>query len=173
MLFELVCPRARIPLAIGCAGDRGTLSHLPRPRWRSKPDDPVTWIRTFQTPPLDELPRFAIAGLYGKYDRERVSPSLRIATHLLEPRREETKLVIYIHDGKPEDEREEVVMKTLAEVRREGILVAAPYVGDQGELHKLQAIFGKEWTIPVPQHRDLSKRMARFLLRHARSPRCW
>jgi len=173
LLFELVCPRARIPLAIGCAGDNGTLWHLPTPKNRSKLDDPVTWIRTFQTPRLAEMPRFAIAGLYGKYNRERVSPSLRIAAHLLEPRREETKLVIYIHDGVPEDEPAARVVETLAEVRKKGILVAAPYVGDQGGLHNLQDIFGKEWTIPVPQHRDLSKRMARFLLKHARSPRRW
>ena len=173
MLFELVCTRARIPLAIGCAGDNGSLAHLPRPKHRLKPEDPVTWIRTFETNRFDELPRFAIAGLYGKYNRECVSPSLRLAAHMLEARSEETKLVIYIHDGIPEDEPEARVVETLAEVRKKGLLVVAPYVGHQGGLHRLQAIFGKEWTIPVPKPRELSKRMARFLLKHARSPRRW
>ena len=92
---------------------------------------------------------------------------------MLTPRREATKLVIYIHDGVPEDEPAARVVETLAEVRKTGILVVAPYVGDQEGLQNLQDIFGKEWTIPVPQHKDLSRRMARFLLKHARSPRRW
>jgi hypothetical protein len=175
MLFELVCPPAGITLLIGAAGDRGELIHLATAdKWgtvsfpsRYKPDQPVTWLRTRQTPSTSEVTRAAIAGLYGKYGCERVSPALLEAERELLACGAGTKVILYIHDGLPTDEQPETIMAVLGRIRRKGMLVFAPYVGDQSNIGKLLAIFGMPWTIPVEQLSDLSKRLGRLLLRYA------
>jgi hypothetical protein len=45
--------------------------------------------------------------------------------------------------------------------------VVAPYVGEQSYISNLAAIFGNQWTIPVEQLPDLSKRLGRLLLKYA------
>jgi hypothetical protein len=174
MLFELVCPPAGMQLLIGAAGDDGMLIHLATDSgdWHSaplrrKPYQPVTWLRDRSTPRESEVTRAAIAGLYGRYQRERISASLRVAERELAACRAGTRLIIYIHDGMPTDEKETTIISVLKDIRRKGNLVVAPYVGDQSDIARLAAIFGPQWTLAVPQLSDLSKRLGRLLLRYA------
>lgn len=174
MLFELVCPPAGITLLIGAAGDDGTLVHLATcpGEWHSapnryKPDQPVTWLRDRSTPRESEVTRAAIAGLYGKYGAERISASLRVAEREVAEVRAGTRLIVYVHDGEPTDEEPRTIVSVLKDIRRKGTLVVAPYVGDQSDIANLSAIFGSQWTIPVPRLPDLSMRLGRLLLRYA------
>lgn len=174
MLFELVCPPASIKLLIGAAGDDGSLVHLATypGDWdsaplRCKPHQPVTWLRDRSTPRNSEVTRAAIAGLYGRYGRERISASLRVAERELAECRAGSRLIVYVHDGMPTDEEETTILSVLKDIRRKGILVVAPFVGDQSDIANLSAIFGPQWTIPVPQLPDLSKRLGRLLLKYA------
>lgn len=175
MLFELVCPPAGIKLLIGATGDDGPLVHLAVDSgdWdsaplRYKPHQPVTWLRDRSTPRDSEVTRAAIAGLYGRYGRERISASLRVAERELAQCRAGTRLIVYVHDGMPTDEEETTIISVLKDIRRKGTLVVAPYVGDQSDIANLSAIFGPQWTLAVPQLPDLSKRLGRLLLRYAR-----
>jgi hypothetical protein len=172
MVFELVCPRAGIPLCIGHVGDGGNLEHLPGSPERSKPGEPVTWIRTWQTPRDNEASRYAIAGLYGKYGSERMSPALRAAGRLFDERSEKTKLLLFLCDGEPTDEGSgrrgaARVRAAVEELRRKGILVYAPYVGNQSQIDLVQEIFGVDETIAANPRADLYKRLGRLLLRYA------
>jgi hypothetical protein len=174
MLFELVCPPAGIKLLIGAAGDNGPLIHLAVDSgdWdsaplRYKPLQPVTWLRSRETPRDSEVTRAAIAGLYGRYGCERISASLRVAEHELAQCRAGTRLIVYVHDGMPTDEEETTIISVLKDIRRKGTLVVAPYVGDQSDIANLSAIFGPQWTLAVPRLPDLSKRLGRLLLRYA------
>lgn len=166
MLFELTCTQAGIPLAIGYAGDRGVSVHTP-PGSRvafHRPDRPVTWVRTFATPPQVEGPKALIAGLYGDSYNECVSAALRASQAMLQERRESTRLILFIHDGIPTDERPEAAAATVADVRKHGISVIGVYVGPQEQLAQLQAIFGSDHTIPVAELRDLPQRLGRILV---------
>lgn len=174
MLFELVCPPAGITLLIGAAGDEGPLIHLALPlgEWssapeRCKPHQSVTWLRDRSTPRDSEVTRAAIAGLYGKYGAERISASLLVAERELAEVRAGTRLIVYVHDGEPTDEEPRTIVSVLKDIRRKGTLVVAPYVGDQSDIANLSAIFGSQWTIPVPRLPELSKRLGRLLLRYA------
>jgi len=169
MLFELVCYKANIPLSIGSTGDSGFLYHLPKRKDRNKPEQPVSWLRSFDTARDAEEPGMAIAGLYGKYGRECVSPALRLAQTSLAERREATKVIIFVHDGIPTDEGKKSIIHTLEAIRKKGTLVFAPYVGEQSGIGGLQSIFGHEWTIPAPTRHDLITRVSRLLLKYARA----
>lgn len=176
MLFELTCPLAGIQLLIGAVGDYGPLLHLARDvhstDWRAphrfKPDQPITWLRGRNTPRDSEVTRAAIAGLYGSYGCERVSSALQMTARELAACRARTRLIIFIHDGEPTDESPEDIQRVLSEIRREGMLVVAPYVGEQSEIKLLQNIFGIQWTIPVKELSGLAKRLGRLLKRYAR-----
>ena len=167
MVFELVCPLAGITLLIGATGDNGSLMHLPGHPERSKPHQPITWLRTRHTLRESEATRTAIAGIYGKYGDECISRSLLEAQHELAQVSAGTKLILYVHDGMPTDERPEVIVKALKDIRRKGTLVVAPYVGDQADIGKLRAIFGTEWTLSIERLPDLTKRLGRLLLKYA------
>ena len=174
MLFELVCPPAGIKLLIGAAGDDSPLMHLAKDPtdWRSmptrsKPHQPVTWLRTRETPQDSEVTRAAIAGLYGRYGRECISTSLREAERELAASKASTRLIISIHDEMPTDEYPATIVMVLKDIRRKGTLVVAPYVGEQSYISNLAAIFGNQWTIPFEQLPDLSKRLGRLLLKYA------
>ncbi len=167
MVFELVCPRAGITLLIGATGDDGLLMHLPGHPNRSKPHQPITWLRKRQTPRESEATRAAIAGLYGKYGDECISWSLLEAQCELAKVSAGTRLIIYIHDGLPTDEKPEAIGKVLKDIRRKGTLVVAPYVGDQSDRNKLRAIFGAEWTLAIEHLSDLTTRLGRLLLKYA------
>jgi hypothetical protein len=175
MLFELTCTAAGIPLSIGFAGDRGYSVHLPHALGRQvffqRPGHPVTWLRTWETPRFAEGPKALIAGLYGDSMSERASASLREAEARLASRREGTKLVLYIHDGVPTDERADEVAATVAELRRHGIVVLGVFVGEQDQLSLLQRVFGVEHTVPVTELAALSKRLGRLLLKYTSTRR--
>lgn len=170
MLFELTCTQAGIPLAIGYAGDRGVCVHNPPGSSKAfhRPDRPVTWLRTFTTPPQAEGPKALIAGLYGDSYNECVSAALRASQAMLQERRESTRLILYIHDGAPTDERPEAAAVTVAAVRKQGIIVLGVYLGDQEQIAQLQAIFGSDHTIPVAELRDLPQRLGRVLLKNVK-----
>jgi hypothetical protein len=170
MLFELTCTAADIPLAIGYAGDYTYSVHLPdslnEATLLHHPDKPVIWLRTWQTPRYAEGPKALIAGLYGDSGSERVSASLCEAERLLLERPERTKLVLYVHDGQPSDEKPHEVAATITALRRKGIVVLGVYVGPQEKIAKLQAIFGSDQTIPVERLTDLPARLGRLLLKY-------
>ena len=171
MLFELTCTAAGIPLAIGYAGDRGYSVHLPRSLGEHvffhRPERPVTWLRLWDTPRFAEGPKALIAGLYGDSYSERVSAALREAQQKLLARAEQTRLILYVHDGVPTDESPATAAATVAELRTRGITVLGVYVGPQEQIAQLQAIFGITGTIPVSDLSDLPKRLGRLLLKNA------
>jgi hypothetical protein len=167
LLLDRACTGARIPLCIGYAGNevspehgalRGRRLHLPQS---------VVWIRDWDTPPDAEGPLACLAGMYGDAgNAERVSESLWLAQARLQDRREGTKLIVYVHDGEPTDERPEAVRKTVEDVRRTGLIVLGMFVGDQRELPKLEAIFGSEHTIGVADLKKLPERLGTLLTRY-------
>jgi hypothetical protein len=173
MLMEVACTRKGIPLCIGFAGTDGVSFHLPGGKdGEGEPFydllHPVAWLRTWETPRDAEGPKSLIAGLYGSGERECVSASLREAQRLLEQRREGTRLILYVHDGKPTDELPESVKETLAALRRKKTIIVGVYVGPKEGFKKLQDIFGVEFTILVERLSDLPKRLGRILVRYAR-----
>jgi hypothetical protein len=173
MLLEVACTRKGIPLCIGFAGTDGATYHLPGRLNEEVPfyhaTRPVAWLRTWATPRNAEGPKALIAGLYGSGERECVSSSLRQAQQLLDQRGGGTKLILYIHDGRPTDETAEEVQCTLAGLRRKGTIIVGVYVGHKSGFESLQAIFGGEFTILVERLSDLPKRLSRILVKYARS----
>jgi hypothetical protein len=169
LLLDRACMGARIPLCIGYAGNdvspehgalRGRRLHLPQS---------VVWIREWDTSPDAEGPLACLAGMYGDAgNAERVSESLPLAQARLRERREATKLVVYIHDGEPTDERPEAVRQTVEDVRRDGLIVIGLFVGDQRELPKLETIFGADDTIGVSELTRLPERLGTLLKRYYR-----
>jgi nitric oxide reductase activation protein len=124
----------------------------------------VTWLQRFDTNPNAEGPRALIAGLYGHAGREEVCQGLRLlAPHLL-ARPEGTKLLIYLHDGQPNDAAR--IPATLAEVRAQGILVLGLYIGPQQDLDRMQALFGTEFTIGTEHLSRLPQLLGRILARY-------
>jgi hypothetical protein len=168
MLFELTCTQAGIPLCIGFAGDRGYSVHLPHAFGERvffhRPERPITWLRTWETPRFAEGPTALIAGLYGDSYSERVSASLHEAHAKLQQRPEGTKLILFIHDGLPTDEPASAATTTVDELRRRGTHIIGVFVGDQAQLPQLEAIFGAPHTIPVTTVADLPQRLGRLLL---------
>jgi hypothetical protein len=119
MLLQRACAGLGIPCAIAEVCDKWHRVH--NPLLPSHAPSVVTWLQRFDTNPDAEGPRALIAGLYGHAGREEVCKGLRIlAPHLL-ARPEGTKLLIYLHDGQPNDAAR--IPVTLAEVRAQGILV--------------------------------------------------
>jgi hypothetical protein len=169
MLLDMTCSAAEIPLCIGYAGNAGSTVHHPDGTSRSfNLDSPVIWIRDWHTPREAEGPRALLAGMYGDSGCECVSASLRLAQRKLAERREGTKVIIYVHDGRPTDETAEAVAATVAQVRKTGLIVLGLFIGDQRELARLEAIFGKDDTIGVDDLKRLPERLGRILLRYAR-----
>jgi hypothetical protein len=170
LLLDRACVGARIPLCIGYAGNevapehgamRGRCLHLPQS---------VVWIRDWGTPPDTEGPLACLAGMYGDAgNAERISESLRLAQGRLRERREATRLIVYIHDSEPTDERPEAVKSTVEDVRRAGLIVLGLFVGDQAELPRLAAIFGKDDTIGVADLTRLPERLGAILKRYYRA----
>ena len=167
LLLDRACVSARISLCIGYAGNEVSPEHGPhRGRCLHLPQS-VVWLRDWDTPPDAEGPLACIAGMYGDAgNAERVSESLRLAQARLHDRRESTKLIVYIHDGKPTDERPEAVKATVDTVRRSGLIVLGLFVGDQSELPSLEAIFGKDHTIGVADLTKLPERLGIILKRY-------
>ena len=168
LLLALACSAARIPLCIGYAGNEiaprhGALAgrysvHLP---------ESVVWIRDWDTPGDSEGQYAAIAGMYGDAgNAERVSESLRLAKARLRTRRERTRLIVYVHDGEPTDERPEQVRQSVEDARRDGTIVIGLFVGEQSQLGRLQAIFGEEHTVGVPDLAKLPERLGAILRRY-------
>ncbi len=166
--IERACAGAGVPLAIGVARDQAQPSHRPSRSGTYEYEyyrEPVVWIKTFATPAHAEGPRALIAGLYGDAQAEAVSRSLRQVQPLLLARPERIKLLIYIHDGAPTDETPAQVRATIEAVRRAGIGVIGLFIGDQGHLAKMEAIFGHD-TVGVASGRELAPRLGRILKRY-------
>lgn len=167
MALHLLCSDTGMPLAIGYAGDDGVCEHSPHALNKhvpfSHPDNPVTWVRTFETPPLAEGPKALIAGWYGDCGCECVSQSLREAEQMLDGRSERRRLILYVHDGEPTDETEEEVAETVTRVRKSGIIVLGVYIGPAYGLERLQRIFGAPYTIYVEDVSKLDERLGSVL----------
>jgi hypothetical protein len=167
LLLDRACAAARIPLCIGYAGNEVSPAHGPLRGRRLHLPQSVVWIRDWQTPLDAEGPLAVLAGMYGDAgNAERVSESLRLAQARLGERREGTRLIVYIHDGEPTDERPDAVRRTVKDVRRTGLIILGLFVGDQRELPKLEAIFGSEHTIGVADLKKLPERLGTILTRY-------
>src|SRR5919202_6399324 len=139
LLFERACAALDVPLAIGFARDsaypvhKGTYGRLYLA-------NPVVWIKRWDTPTHAEGPRALIAGMYGDATCEAVSRSLRVAQGELALRSEAVKVVIYLHDGQPEDESPEAVQATIDSLcRAKGTVILGLFLGDQAQLARMQA----------------------------------
>ena len=164
MLFERACATLAVPLAIGFARDSAYPVHLGGGHISLA--NPVVWIKRWDTPAHAEGPRALIAGMYGDATREAVSRSLRVAQGELDRRTEAVKVVLYLHDGHPEDESPEAVRATIDSLRRaKGTVIIGLFLGDQAQLPRMQAIFGRDWTIGVDQLDHLPARLGRVLAR--------
>lgn len=169
MLLDRASASAHIPLCIGFAGNEVSPRHGPYAGRTLHLPQSVVWIRDWATPAGAEGPLAAIAGMYGDAgNAERISESLRLAREQLRERREPTRVIVYIHDGQPTDETPQAVAKTVAAVRRDGIIVLGLFVGDQRELPKLAAIFGPDDTIGVVDLAKLPERLGAILKRYYR-----
>jgi nitric oxide reductase activation protein len=166
MLFERACAALEVPLAIGFARDSAYPVHTGT-YGRVYLANPVVWIKRWDTPAHAEGPRALIAGMYGDATCEAVSRALRVAQGELDQRSEAVKVVIYLHDGQPEDESPEAVTATIAGLRRaKGTVILGLFLGDQGQLARMQAIFGREHTIGVDHLDHLPARLGRILARY-------
>jgi hypothetical protein len=166
LLFERACAALDVPLAIGFARDGAYPVHTGTSGRRSLPN-PVVWIKRWETPANAEGPRALLAGMYGDAIYEAVSRSLRVAQAELDGRPETVKLVIYLHDGHPEDETPEAVKATIDGLRRaKGTVILGLFLGNQGQLPRMQAIFGREHTIGVDQLDHVPARLGRVLARY-------
>jgi len=165
----MTCTAADIPLCVGYAGNSGSTVHHPDGNSRSFTlASPVIWIRDWRTPREAEGPRALLAGMYGDSGSECVSESLRLAQRKLVERSERTKVIIYLHDGRPTDESADAVRATVERLRKAGHIVIGLFVGSQREVARLEAIFGKDDTIGVDDLTRLPDRLGRILLRYAR-----
>ncbi len=127
----------------------------------------MVWIKRWETPPQAEGPRALLAGMYGDATCEAVSRSLTIAQGELDQRSEAVKVVIYVHDGRPEDETPEAVKATIDRLRRsKGTVIIGLFLGDQRNLPMMQAIFGREWTVGVDDLQQLPARLGRLLAKY-------
>jgi nitric oxide reductase activation protein len=106
-----------------------------------------------------------IAGLYGHAGKEEVCRSLDICAGEFRARPEGTKLLLYLHDGMPNDPIERI-QATLARVRASGVTVVGLYIGPQDDLARMQVIFGQEWTIGAGTLSELPARVGRILKRY-------
>jgi hypothetical protein len=163
MLVQRACAGLGIPLAIAEACAAWGRCH--QVEGSSGERSPVTWLQRFETDPEAEGPRALIAGLYGHAMREEVCRSLAIAAPRLAERREETKLLLYVHDGQPND-RPEAIRAALARLRGGGLVVLGLYVGPQEGRDALSAIFDPEWTIAAAHPGDLPALLGRVLRRY-------
>lgn len=163
MLVQRACAGLGIPLAIAevCAGWR----RRHRVGGSSVERSPVTWLQRFETDPEAEGPRALIAGLYGHAMREEVCRSLVIAAPRLAERLEETKLLLYVHDGQPNDQPEDI-RAALARLRAGSLVVLGLYIGPQEGRDALTAIFDPEWTIAAARPGDLPALLGRVLRRY-------
>jgi hypothetical protein len=163
MLLQRACAGLGIPCAIAEACDGWFRVHDPSLPHRSA--SPVTWLQRWDTDPHAEGPRAMIAGLYGHAGKEEVCRSLDICAGAFRPRPEGTKLLLYLHDGMPNDPIERI-QATLARVRVSGITVVGLYIGPQDDLARMQVIFGQEWTIGAGTLSELPARVGRILKRY-------
>ncbi len=166
MLFERACAALAVPLAIGFARDSAYPVHLGTFSRASLPE-PVVWIKHWETPANAEGPRALLAGMYGDATCEAVSRSLTLAQRELDRRSEAVKVVIYLHDGMPEDETPEQVKATVDRLRRsKGTLIIGLFMGDQRNLEAMQRIFGRAFTIGVDDLHQLPARLGRLLAKY-------
>ena len=155
-----------MPLEIGFARDSAYPVHLGTYSRVYLPE-PVVWIKRWETPAQAEGPRALLAGMYGDATCEAVSQSLLIAQRELDRRSEAVKVVVYVHDGRPEDETPEAVKATIDRLRRaKGTVIIGLFLGDQRNLPMMQAIFGREHTVGVDDMEQLPARLGRLLAKY-------
>ncbi len=156
------CARAGIPCAIALVANGIAPSPVDTlPRYASPP---VHWIQTFETDPWADGPRALICGLSGRARYEAVVAGLAEARRVFARRRGGRPLLLYLHDGQPNDG--EVACKAAVEqARRAGIITVGVYLGDQEDLPALQAIFGRDWTIGADDLAALAPQLGRVLKR--------
>jgi hypothetical protein len=155
MTLELACTSVGIPLCIGVAGGTYGAVHLLGSLNQIvaiAPEGAVIWLRTWSTPPFAEGPKALIAGLYGTGADELVSSALIEACaqfRELEADGDAVDLLLYLNDYEV-DEPPEQIQRQLQTLRAGGTLIFSIYTGDQDCLEEVERMFGKQWTIAVP-----------------------
>lgn len=122
LLVQRACASAEVPLAIAEACASPHRCHLPTRTGTGS--GPLAWIQRYDDDPEAEGPRALIAGLYGHAMEEAVCAALAVATPHLLARPEGVKLVLYVHDGQPDDDPEDI-RAVLAALRARGLVVRA------------------------------------------------
>ncbi len=169
MLLERACAALEVPLTIGFARDSAYPVHTGT-FGRVVLRDPVVCIKRRETPPDAEGPRAMLAAMYGDATAEAVSRSLHLAQRELDRRSEMVKVVIYAHDGRPEDETAEAVRATIERLRRaKGTVIVGLFLGDQESLPAMQTIFGREHTVGIDDLNQLPARLGRLLAKYRRA----
>jgi len=163
LLVQRACAHAEVSLAIAEACTANQRCHLPR-RTRQAPG-PLAWIQRYEDDPESEGPRALLAGLYGHALRESVCAALAEASPALLARPEGVKLVLYVHDGQPDDDADDV-RASVAGLRAWGLVVLGLYLGPQEERSDLAALFGTPWTIGVADPAALPGLLGRVLTRY-------
>lgn len=163
LALQRACAGLHIPLAIALACD--AIVPSPVDTLRGHVANPVHWLQRFETDPESEGPRALIAGLNARGLAEAVSRTLRVCQEELHTRPEPRKVLLYIHDGEPTDERPEEVRATVEEMRRAGIVMVGLYLGEQSGLCHMEAIFGARWTIGAESLPGLTLQLGRILKR--------
>ncbi len=163
LLVQRACALAGVVLAIAeaCAANR----RCHQGRGTRQAPGPLAWIQRYDDDPEAEGPRALLAGLYGHAMEEAVCAALAEATPHLLARPEGVKLVLYVHDGRPDDTPEDI-RAALAGLRARGLVVLGLYLGPQEDRSELEALFGVPWTIGVGDPVALPGLLGRVLARY-------
>ena len=168
MTLEHACTSVGIPLCVGVAGGAYNAVHLPSMLNQAveiTPPGAIIWLRTWSTPPFAEGPKALIAGLYGTGADELVSCALVEACakfRELEADDNTADLLLYLNDYEV-DEPPEEIQRQLQALRASGTLIFSIYTGDQDCLEEVERMFGKQWTIAVPNLGRLPEQVSAIL----------
>jgi hypothetical protein len=165
MLMLLACAQTNTPLALGLNANHLYFKHRDDvPEGYEIPgDDLVFWLKSFATPPDTEGTKALIAGMYGYGGCESVSKGLRTAQRALAQRVEARKIIVFIHDGQPTDERPSEVKETIDGLRKEGLAIIGVFMGPGVGAPVVRQMFGDEFSIIVPTFSDLPRRLGLIL----------
>ncbi len=161
----LACGELGVPLAVAECCDDWLRQHPGGPRGRAP--SPVTWIKRWETPAASEGPKALIAGLYGHAESEALVASLDVLVADLAGdagAAGETRVLIYVHDGRPTDDSIPRIQERLRRAR--GIVVIGLYVGPSGGAGAMREIFGSKHTIVVDEVGTLPAHLGGILKRY-------
>lgn len=176
-LLERTCAMAGIPLSLAAVAGSMTDHRSGSAKF---PMNATAWLRTWDTPPHDELSRAIIEGLMGAGGDESYMSGIHQATLMLDKRSEETKVILYFMDGASTNEEHDEVRDYVEKTRRRGYHITAIYVGPvdstrygqwdrRTQAECVEFMFGKEDSIIVGENLDLLPDKIEAVLRKYRN----